>query len=75
MLAPEGIHLVKIPTLAFDEQVPHGFVGYANLRVFHTQSSDPITASHKGKEKTPQIWGVFPLWRALEDSNLRPTGS
>ena len=27
------------------------------------------------KEKTPQVWGVFPLWRALEDSNLRPTGS
>ena len=25
-------------------------------------------------KKTPLDWGAF-LWRALEDSNLRPTGS
>ncbi len=63
MLAPEGIHLVKIPTLAFDEQAPHGFVGYANLRTFYVQCSKPNRAWHKEKEKHPKF-GVFFLYGA-----------
>ena len=73
--ALEGIHFVKISTLALDEQAPHGFVGYANLRVFHTQCLNPIKARHKRKKNDIHKGCHSLLWRALEDSNLRPTGS